>query len=47
MATFQSFFSLIFQVEILWNGSEEMMVLNGFFPTFFLPNFSSLNPLEW
>ncbi len=27
MASFQSFFSLILQSDILWNGSEEMMVL--------------------
>jgi hypothetical protein len=35
MASFQSFFSLILQHEILWNGSEEMRVLNGFFQSFF------------
>ncbi len=37
MASFHSFSSLILQHEILWNGSEEMMVLNGFFSKFFLP----------
>ncbi len=39
MASSQSFFSWILQHEILWNGSEEMMVLNGFFQSFFSPIF--------